>query len=290
MKDADSMAKTAHPYRGGINRETRLCISLAGRPGNFGTRFHNYLYDRLGLNYLYKACTTDNIGAAVQGIRALGIRGAGISMPFKESCIPFLDNLRESASGIRSVNTIVNNDGHLSGYNTDYIAVRHLLEARLLNPHSPVVLRGSGGMGKTVAAAFRDMGFTNGVIAARNPVEGKTVADRHGWQWVEKPEPLASSCYNGSILVNVTPLGMAGALEATYLSFPESMVARASLVVEIVAMPVETPLVLAARHFGKPVITGNEVSALQALEQFVLYTGVRPENDLVADAARFANS
>ncbi|NLI27480.1 MAG: shikimate 5-dehydrogenase [Acetobacter sp.] len=284
------MAKTTLPYRSDINHETRLCISLAGRPGNFGTRFHNYLYERLGLNYLYKACTTDDIGAAVQGIRALGIRGSGISMPFKESCIPFLDDLKESASGIQSVNTIVNNDGHLNGYNTDYIAVRHLLGERVLNTNSPVVLRGSGGMGKTVAAAFRDMGFANGIIAARNTVEGKTVADRHGWQWVEKLESLSLSCYDKSILVNVTPLGMADGLEATYLSFPESMVTHASLVIEIVARPVETPLVRVARRLGKPVITGNQVAALQALEQFVLYTGLRPADDLVADAARFANS
>lgn len=50
-----------------INRDTLLCISLAGRPGNFGTRFHNYLYDKLGLNYLYKAFTTKDIEAAVKG-------------------------------------------------------------------------------------------------------------------------------------------------------------------------------------------------------------------------------
>ena len=66
-----------------INRDTLLCISLAGRPGNFGTRFHNYLYDKLGLNYLYKAFTTKDIEAAVKGVRALGIRGCAVSMPFK---------------------------------------------------------------------------------------------------------------------------------------------------------------------------------------------------------------
>ena len=68
------------------------------------------------------------------------------------------------------------------------------------------------------------------------------------------------------------------------------MVANASLVVEIVAMPVETPLVLTARRLGKPVRTGNEVAALQALEQFVLYTGMRPDNRLIADASIFASS
>lgn len=60
-----------------INRDTQLCMSLAGRPGNFGTRFHNYLYEKLGLNFIYKAFTTQDIEAAVKGVRALGIRGCG---------------------------------------------------------------------------------------------------------------------------------------------------------------------------------------------------------------------
>ncbi len=83
-----------------INKDTQLCISLAGNPGNFGTRFHNFLYEKLALNYIYKAFTTTDIEAAVNGIRALGIRGCAVSMPFKESCIPFLDQLDNSAKAI----------------------------------------------------------------------------------------------------------------------------------------------------------------------------------------------
>ena len=63
-----------------INRDTQLCMSLAGRPGNFGTHFHNYLYEKLGLNFIYKAFTTQDIEAAVKGVRALGIRGCGGGM------------------------------------------------------------------------------------------------------------------------------------------------------------------------------------------------------------------
>src|SRR5271165_3301084 len=96
-----------------INKDTQLCMSLAGRPGNFGTRFHNFLYRELGLNFIYKAFTTRDIGSAIGGLRALGIRGCAISMPFKEACIQYLDELDASAKGIMSVNTIVNTDGYL---------------------------------------------------------------------------------------------------------------------------------------------------------------------------------
>ena len=53
-----------------IDRDTRLCISLSGRPSNIGTRFHNHLYDALALNYVYKAFTTNDLPGAVTGIRA----------------------------------------------------------------------------------------------------------------------------------------------------------------------------------------------------------------------------
>jgi shikimate dehydrogenase len=66
-----------------VNKDTLLCMSLAGRPGNFGTRFHNFLYRELELNYLYKAFTTQDLRAALGGVRALGIRGCSVSMPFK---------------------------------------------------------------------------------------------------------------------------------------------------------------------------------------------------------------
>ncbi len=164
-----------------INRETQLCMSLAGRPGNFGTRFHNYLYEKLGLNFIYKAFTTQDIAAAVGGVRALGIRGCAVSMPFKESCMPFLDAIDPSARVIDSVNTIVNDNGRLTGLNTDYIAVKSLIDSHQLDTRASVMIQGSGGMGKAVIAAFRDAGFRDVVIAARNRDSGLALAKQYGF-------------------------------------------------------------------------------------------------------------
>ena len=94
-----------------LNKDTRLCISLAARPSNIGTRFHNHLYDALGLDFIYKAFTTTDIAAAIGGVRALGIRGCSVSMPFKEDVIALVDEVEPSARAIDSVNTIVNDDG-----------------------------------------------------------------------------------------------------------------------------------------------------------------------------------
>jgi hypothetical protein len=59
------------------NKDTQLCMSLSGRPGNFGLRFHNHLYEQLGLNFYYKAFSSQDLPGAIAGIRALGIRGCG---------------------------------------------------------------------------------------------------------------------------------------------------------------------------------------------------------------------
>ncbi|HED3065606.1 TPA: shikimate 5-dehydrogenase [Kluyvera ascorbata] len=268
-----------------INRDTQLCMSLAGRPGNFGTRFHNYLYEKLGLNFIYKAFTTQDIEAAVKGVRALGIRGCAVSMPFKESCMTFLDAIDPSARVIDSVNTIVNGNGHLTGFNTDYIAVKSLIASHQLDTSARVMIQGSGGMGKAVIAAFRNAGFSDVIIAARNEANGTALAKQYGFQWQAQPE-----ANDIDILVNVTPIGMAGGKESEQLAFNETMVARASVVFDVVALPPETPVIQLAQRLGKKTISGAEVIALQAVEQFVMYTGVRPDDALVAEAAAFARA
>jgi shikimate dehydrogenase len=269
------------PY---INRETQLCMSLSGRPGNFGTRFQNFLYRELGLNYVYKAFTTRDLPGAIRGIRALGIRGCAVSMPFKEACIEFLDELDPSARGIMSVNTIVNTDGHLKAYNTDYVAVVSLLRSRRVPTQLPFALRGSGGMAKAVACALRDAGFTRGTIIARNEGTGAALARQYGFDW--QPELPADAA--PGLLINATPVGMAGGPEADQLAFPETTVDAAEFVFDVVALPPETPLIRLASAQRKPAISGAEVIVLQAVEQFVLYTGVQPEPALIERAATFA--
>jgi shikimate dehydrogenase len=155
------------PSTATITRDTSLCVSLAARPSNIGTRFHNFLYDELGLDFVYKAFAPVDLEAAVAGIRGLGIRGAGVSMPFKEACIPLLDELDPSAAAIDSVNTIVNDGGRLRGYNTDYLAVQQVLAAHEVPPDLEFPVLGNGGMAKAVVAALRDAGFTCGTVVAR---------------------------------------------------------------------------------------------------------------------------
>lgn len=266
-----------------LNKDTTICMSLAARPSNFGTRFHNYLYDALDLDYLYKAFTTKDLQGAIGGVRALGIRGCAISMPFKEECIPMLDELDASAQAINSVNTIVNTDGYLKAYNTDYIAIATLLKQYRVPADFTFVLRGSGGMAKAVACALKDAGFNQGYIVAKNEKTGSELANLYGFEWRKEMGSLQPD-----LLINATPIGMAGGEDADKLSFSEQQVNQAQIIFEVVALPAETPLLKYAKSQNKTVITGSEVFAIQAVEQFVLYTGVRPDDELFQQAARHA--
>ncbi len=273
---------------GAVTKDTRLCMSLSGRPSNIGTRFHNYLYDELGLDFVYKAFTTTDLPAAIAGIRALGIRGCGVSMPFKEACIEHVDVVHPSASAIDSVNTIVNEDGELHAYNTDYQAVADLLHRAQLSPDLTVAVAGSGGMAKAVVAALRDSGFRTVTVVARNHEVGPELAQTYGFEW--RPD-LGDA--HPQLLVNATPIGMAGGPDsetAAALPFPEDAVHAAEAVFDVVAVPPDTRLIRAATAHGKTVITGAEVIALQAAEQFTLYTGVRPSDDQIRRASEFSRS
>ncbi|WP_431807774.1 shikimate 5-dehydrogenase [Microbacterium paraoxydans] len=268
-----------------LNKDMTLCISLSARPSNNGTRFHNHLYESLGLNWIYKAFAPTDLAQAIAGVRGLGIRGCAISMPYKEDVIALVDRMDASASAIDSVNTIVNDDGVLTAYNTDYSAIASLIERNGIDPRSSVLLRGSGGMAKATAAAFRDAGFTDVTIVARNEARGRALAELYGFGW--RPEPGDATA---AVLVNVTPIGMAGGDEEHALAFSEDAISGSDVVFDVVALPAETPLIAAARAAGKTVITGAEVATLQALEQFVLYTGVRPTPAQVQAAEDYMRS
>jgi len=173
----------------------------------------------------------------------------------------------------------------LTAANTDYLAVAALIDIHHLDPAATVLIHGSGGMAGAVATAFRDNGFHAGTLVARNPVTGPELAERLGYHW--RPHVGGATA---SIVVNVTPVGMAGGREEHDSPFDTATIAAADTVFDVVALPSETPLITAARSAGKQVITGAEVIALQAAEQFARYTGVRPTAEQVAEASRISRA
>ena len=147
-----------------INKETRLILSISDSPGNFGTTFHNYLYQKFDQNYLYKACLCKDIVISVKSIKALSLFGMSVSMPFKKKAIHLVDELSEEAIKFKSLNTIVNNNGKLVGYNTDVYALEKILEIYKIKANTILII-GSGAiaemcniffLGKTVHLKARN--------------------------------------------------------------------------------------------------------------------------------------
>ena len=168
-----------------LSKDTRLCISLAGRPSNIGTRFHNYLYDVLGLDFIYKAFTTTDIAAADRRrARARHPRLFGVDAVQARTCIALVDEVEPSAKAIHSVNTIVNDDGRLTASNTDYIAVQRLIDEhglRAVAVGADPRQRRHGQRGRLPRSATTD--FTQGIIVARNAETGRALADRLGYDY-----------------------------------------------------------------------------------------------------------
>lgn len=265
-----------------LNKDMTLCISLSGRPSNIGTRFHNFLYEELELNFIYKAFSTEDLAGAIAGVRALGIRGCSVSMPFKEDVMAMVDEIEPSAAAIESVNTIVNTNGRLVASNTDFEAIATLIARHELDKNHSVLVRGSGGMAKAVVAAFRDAGFDDLTVLARNEAAGLELAQKYNYKHVvADPQP------GHQIIVNVTPLGMNGA-QSEIQSFSDDHIGAAEAVFDVVAFPSQTPLIIAAEKAGKKVITGAEVIALQAAAQFEKYTGHSVTDEQVARASEFS--
>lgn len=134
-------------------------------------------------------------------------------------------------------------------------------------------------------AALRDAGFHTGTVVARNARTGAALAERYGYAWQAEVGPGLPQ-----LLVNATPVGISGGPAADDLPVEPEVVDPAETIMDVVALPSLTPLVRRARAQDKQVITGAEVIGLQAVEQFVLYTGVRPTDDQVLRASKFSRA
>ena len=239
-----------------------------------GARCHYQLIEIAGAD-------RNELRGILDGVRKLGFAGINVTFPYKEAVVELLDELSPGARAIGAVNTVVVRGGRLTGHNTDYGAVVDLVAD--LDRAMPFVVQGSGGMAKAVAAALGDSGFRDGTVVARNEATGRAIADRYGFAWTAEPEG------EGALLVNATPCGMVGP-DADVLAFPQAMIAACTVAFDVVQYPVATPFLKAAGEAGKRCITGAEVATLQALQQFVLYTGVTPSPAQVTDAADWARA
>ena len=134
-----------------INKDTVVCISISKNAGNFGCNMHNKLFEEHNLNYIYKSFSVDNLEGALTGMRSFKIRGAGISMPYKQEVLSYVDRVSSEVAKIGATNTIVNDNNVLTAYNTDaYSSYTLIKKIKEETNFRDLVILGRGGYSKAV--------------------------------------------------------------------------------------------------------------------------------------------
>jgi shikimate dehydrogenase len=245
-----------------------LCGSLSLHPVSLGAAMHNEGYRALGLPFTYVPFKVEDPKGALTGMRALGIRGFGVSMPFKQAVLPLLDALDPLAARIGAVNTIVNDAGHLTGHNTDASgAIRALSEVHDV-AGARLLLLGAGGAARAIAFAASDRGAVV-TIANRDRGKAEALARATGARAAGLDEAARALDY--AIVVNATSAGMAEVDPRSPLPF--DALREGLVVMDIVYKPIETELLREARRRGAKTIHGGRMLLHQAAGQFELYTG-----------------
>jgi len=137
-----------------IDKDTALYASFAKTAGSTGCAFHNAGFQKHFMNAIYKSFSVDSIHDAVQSMRVLNIKGAGITMPFKTEVIRYIDEVDQEAKDINACNTLINNNGRITGYNTDVMSAYEYLKPLQLKQ---LVILGNGGYAKAVIRACRKL-------------------------------------------------------------------------------------------------------------------------------------
>ncbi len=249
-----------------------LIFGLFGNPvgHSLSPLMHQAAYREMKINALYVPFCVRSLGEAVRGIRGMDIRGVSVTLPFKSEVLRHLDAVEESASRIGAVNTIVNEEGKLHGYNTDWLAfVRDLMEFMPIRGRTFGIL-GAGGAARAILFGILSQGGKP-VVLNRTAEKGEALAK----ELVCPFSPLSEiRVLEADCIVNTTSVGMVPQVENSPLE--GRIPGKISRVVDIIYNPLETKLAKDARKAGCQTRSGLGMFVYQGAEQIRLWTGVEP--------------
>jgi len=249
---------------------TKICCLISDPvEHSLSPLIHNAAYRALGINYSYITLPASDIERAIAGIRTHGIRGASVTTPHKVNALKYLDLVDPTAQAIGAVNTIVNDNGVLTGYNTDGDAALKALEEVTELSGKRAIIVGSGGAALAIAAALNESGAKL-VILNRTEAKARQLADKLGAEDAGDLSRL-SLVTKADILINATTVGMAPETEETIV--PQEFFHERLTVFDIVYNPKETRLLREAREKGGNIVYGYKMLLYQAAAQFELFTG-----------------
>ena len=273
-----------------IDGYTRLAAVVANPIKHSISPFiHNTAFEATSTNGVYLAWEVKgtDLAETVVNIRRYQMFGINLSMPYKEQVIPYLDQLSEEARLIGAVNTVVNREGTLIGYNTDGKGFFKSLPSFKISGKRMVLL-GAGGAAKAILAQAILDGVSQVSVFVRSASMGKTkpyleklqheTGFRVGLFALEDAQELQENITQADLLVNATSVGMDGASQPipTSIVLPEKL-----LVADVIYQPFETPFLKWARNQGNQAINGLGMLLYQASEAFQLWTGKEMPTDQI---------
>jgi shikimate dehydrogenase len=255
-------------------------FALFGNPVNqsLSPAMHTAAFARMGISADYTSYQVKDAAEVVRRIRKNHIQGASITIPFKETLLPLLDEWDPAAAAIGAVNTIVNRDGRLAGLNTDGPGlIRDLLKWITIEGTTFVIL-GAGGAARAAIYSLREAGGIP-IVVNRTPKRAQVLAGRFGCRWEPAQEigRLRADC-----LVNTTPLGMFPETERTPVE--KEFLARFPRVMDMIYNPMRTRLLREAEAAGCAVRSGVGMFVHQGAEQIRLWTGQEPPREVMRRA------
>ncbi len=275
----------------GPTGKTKVC-GIIGDPieHTMSPVMHNAAFKNREVDYVYLAFRVkkEELGKAIDGMRALNMRGLNITIPHKVAVIQFLDELDQLADKIGAINTIVNDDGVLKGYNTDATGFLQALQERGIEPKGKnVVIFGAGGASRAISFILAERGSSL-VILNRTWDKAKICADRISEIFQSEAaapelnrENLAAALSQADILVNATSVGMSPNINETPVT---SNLLKPDLVVfDIVYNPIKTRLQKEAEAAGATVISGLDMLVWQGALAFEKWTGLKAPVELMRE-------
>ena len=247
-----------------------------------------------GLDYVYTAFPVHRVAlaSAVCGLRDAGVVGFNVTIPFKTEIMPLLDALSEDAQRIRAVNTVViASDGTMTGHNTDVTGFMAGFAARGIGlAGKRTVLIGAGGAARAALWGLLRSSVSSVCIGVRNLAKGKALCTDFAADGT-----LAVYCFDdphfrdvlctADIVVQTTPIGMSPQTDAMPPVDPAA-ISPSAAVYDLIYTPAETAFLRAAAAHGCTTINGETMLVMQGAEAFSLWTGVRPNTDLMQRALR----
>ena len=244
---------------------------------------HNAAFEHLGLDSVYLAFDVDprDIDEAVNSIRVLGLCGINVTIPHKQSVIESLDEIVPEAVIVGAVNTIINNNGVLRGYNTDVSGVLKSIRSELgFNPHSKnVFIVGAGGAARAVTVAMCTGGARSIVIANRTCSRAQNLVEELSAHFdsvsfsaipLDDADSVSELIAPADILINCSSCGM-GDIES--LCLPLGLLSGNCVVYDLVYKPSVTPLVRDCRDLGLKAASGLGMLLYQGVDAFEIWTG-----------------